>query len=313
MTTLGEPMTGITEQDVQDFLLKTEEFLAELSSDEREEALKNLSQQLHAYAHTMPGADFTKVKMALGGPRGAANFIRLKHKIPLQYTSAPNVKRAVSITLLSGLIAFFLILGVLWWKFTPILSVKEDRVQVLGGLIDIDGQLGQFKVGDSYEFSDSQFKNVFEGSYEIPPEQVEDVVIEFDRGQLEVSYTQESRLVWTCKVSAEPSDGFIRQEKEVVTMNLKSVGGTDCSIKVPAKFKYTINGDAGKVDIIAPANDTFVQLGNGMVVIAADSELSYRFDLKVGQGIVDPSFKSLSKEDGIELKVELGNGSIQKK
>jgi hypothetical protein len=306
-------MNGITEQDIQDFLLKTEEFLSDLPLQEREMAMEEWRRQLRDYAQAMPGVDFTRFKMALGGPRGAANFIRLKQKIPLQYGSGPGIKRAVVLTTAAGIIAFVLLLGFLWWKFTPIFSFKEDRVQVLGGLIDIDGQLGQVKFGDNYEFSDSQFKNVFEGTYEIPAESVEDVLIEFDRGQIEISYTPDPRIVWNCKVSAEPGEGFIRQEKEVIIMNLKSVGGTDCEIKVPTRLKHTISGDAGKVDLIAPTNDTFVQLGNGIVLIAPDSENSYRFDLKVGQGLVDPSFAPLSSEDGIEIKVDLGNGSVQKK
>lgn len=306
-------MSGITEYDIQDLLRKTEEHLSTLTVEERESALNELRETLRSYAHTVPGADFYKVKQAVGGPRGLANMLLLKARRPLEFSNYQANRRIVMVTLIASVIAFFMLLGFLWWKFTPILSVENDRVQVLGGLIDIDGQLGQVKFGDSYEFSDSQFKNVFEGSYEVPTEMVEDVQIEFDRGQLEVIYTQETRINWNCKLSNEPSDGFIRQEKDLLIVSFKNIGGVDCQVKVPAKLSYTITGDAGKVDLVAPAADTFVQLGNGMVTIAPDSEYSYKFDLKLGQGLVDPAFNGLSQDDGLEIKVELGNGQIQKK
>jgi hypothetical protein len=304
-------MSGITEQDVQDFWRKTEAFLADLPQSDREVAKQKWIEELRAYGQARGAIDFVRVKRSLGGPRGLANTILLQHKLPLN--PARTLEQSVFLILGIGFLSFTLFVSVLWWKFTPIFTVKDDRVQILGGLIDIDQQLGQVKIGDDYEYSESQFRNVFEGSYEIPQDLVEDVQIEFDRGQMEITYSNDEKIVWTCKVTAEPSEGFIRQEKELVVVNLKSVGGTDCSIKVPSRLKYTITGDAGKIDVIAPTNDTFVQLGNGIVQISPDSEFSYRFDLKVGQGIVAPEFTQISQEEGIEIKVELGNGKIQNK
>jgi hypothetical protein len=304
-------MSGITEQDIQDFWRKTEAFLNDLAPSDREVAKQKWIEELRAYGLTRGAIDFVRVKRSLGGPRGLANTILLHYKLPLH--PARTLEQSVFFILGIGFLTFTLLISALWWKFTPIFTVKDDRVQILGGLIDIDQQLGQVKIGDDYEYSDSQFKNVFEGSYEIPPDLVEDVQIEFDRGQMEITYSSDEKIVWNCRVTAEPSEGFIRQEKDLVVMNLKSVGGTDCSIKVPGRLKYTITGDAGKIDIIAPVNDTFVQLGNGLVEISPDSENNYRFDLKVGQGIVGPEFSQLSQDEGIEIKVELGNGKIQKK
>ena len=138
-------------------------------------------------------------------------------------------------------------------------------------------------------------------------------MIEFDRGQMEITYVDSNRLNWECKISSEPSEGFITQEKELVTISLKKSGGADCTFKLPSKLKYTVNGDAGKVDVIAPANDTFVQLGSGLVGIAPDSEATYRFDLRVGQGTVDDGFRDISQDNGIEIKVDLGTGRVQHK
>jgi hypothetical protein len=68
-----------------------------------------------------------------------------------------------------------------------------------------------------------------------------------------------------------------------------------------------------KIDVIAPPNDLYIQLLNGLVNINPDSELSYRMDLKVQRGMIDRTLLEQNIEDGIEIKVEIENGSIQKK
>ncbi len=302
----------INEIAVKDFLSKTEAYLQGLDLATRQAQLEEWGQTLRRYSEAHPGADLTRIKRLLGGPRGLANVILLRQGQPLKGTQARSTRQVLLWFTLVSTGLFVLLVGVLWWKFTPLIDVREDRVQVLGGLIDIDGQLGQVKVGDSFEYSDSQFKNLFEGSYEIPTEEVEDLILEFDRGQIELTYTPDNRLTWSCKVSTEPSDGFIRQQKEAVLVSFKGLGGADCSFKLPSRLKHTVHGDAGKVDVIAPTNDTFIQLGSGLVSVGPDAEVSCRFDLRVGAGQVDPALQKLSSEDGIEIKIDVGTGRVQK-
>lgn len=306
-------MADMSERDIQDFLNKVAVYLEDIPSDIKQPALEEWRSATLGYLRAHQGADIVRIHRLLGGPRVVANSIRLRTGHALKGSRAQSTRQAVAMVLGVGSLFMLVLVGVLWWKFTPILSVEQSRVQVLGGLIDIDNRLGQVKVGDSFEFSDTQYKNVFEGSYDIPDEIVEDVLLEFDRGQMELSYVDSNRISWECKISSEPSDGFITQEKELVTISLKKSGGADCTFKMPVRLKYTINGDAGKVDIIVPANDTFIQLGSGLVLIHPDSELSYRFDIRVGQGMVDPAFAAISQEGGIEVKVDVGTGSVEKK
>lgn len=302
----------MSEPEIQDFLRKTASYLADMPVQERESALEALGSSLRAHRQALPQENFIRTKRLLGGPRGAANFLRLQKRLPLRGSRAQSTRQAMLMVFGSAAIVFLLLVFIFWWKFTPIYSNDNNRVQILGGLIDIDNQLGQVKVGDNYEFSDSQFKNVFEGSYEVP-EEVEDVIVGFERGQMQITYTPDQRISWNCKVTDEPSDRFIKQDKEALEIDLRGPKGMDCIFKMPSKLKYTINGDAGKVDLVAPANDTFVQLGSGLVEVAPDSELSYRYDVKVGQGQVQGDFDMASKEGGIEIKVDVGTGNVQKK
>jgi hypothetical protein len=303
---------SMNEIEIKDFLTKTEAYLTVLDASTRQAQLQEWEQTLRRYAEANPDSDSLRIKRLLGGPRGLANVILLRQGQPLKGTKASSTRQVLTWFVLGGAGLFLLLAAFLWWKFTPLIDVREDRVQMLGGLIDIDGQLGQVKFGDSFEYSDSQYKNLFEGSYEIPTEEVEDLILEFDRGQMELTYTDDNRLSWNCKVTTEPSEGFIRQQKEAVVVSFKHLGGADCSFKLPTRLKHTINGDAGKVDLIAPANDTFVQLGSGLVTVSPDAEATYRFDLRVGQGQVDPALEKLSKEGGIEIKIDVGTGRVQK-
>lgn len=306
-------MSRVTEQEVQDFLTKTEIYLADIPMSERQTSLSEWKEKIKDYMEAFPEANFTQLKLDLGGPKVVSNLIRFQNKAPLK--SYPKHMGTKIILLIFSMAIFTLVstVGFLWWKFTPIFSTNDERTLVLGGLIDIDRQLGQVKVGDTYDFSESNYKNIFEGTYEVPINSTEDIALEFDRGQLEVSFTDETRITWSCKVSTEPSDTFIKQETELVTVSLRGIGGSDCNFKIPSKMKYTISGDEGRINVIAPPNDTFIQLGNGSVNLYPDSEQSYRYDLKVSQGIIDPYFDEQTIADGLEIKVELINGTIQKK
>lgn len=300
----------MSENDIQDFLRKVEEHLTDLPQSERLSALDEWRETFRRYHQAQPQTNTLRLKRLLGGPRGLANIIRLQHQLPLKGSPAQTTRQAVLIIIASGLLMFCLLIGFIWYKFTPIVSVEQNRLQALGGFIDIDNQLGQLKVGDSFQYSPAQYSNVFEGSYDVSDE-VEDVIIEFDRGQMELTYTAQGQLSWSCKTATEPGVEFIKQEKEALTVSMQKAGGSDCTFKLPARLKYTVNGDAGKVDVISPANDTFVQLGSGAVYILPDSELKYRFDLKVGQGTVDDELTRLSKDGGIEIKVDVGTGSVE--
>lgn len=306
-------MGQVSEQEIQDFLTKIESYLDDIPSSERQSGLLEFKNKLQSYQDAHPQFNFLQLKMSLGGPQLVANQIRLNQNQPLRTIKSQNVNRFALIFFALSFFTFTALMGVVWWKLTPFYSSTEEKIVVLGGLIEIDRQLGQAKIGDSFDFGATTYKNIFEGTFEVPATTTEDVTLEFDKAQLELTFTQDSRISWNCKVSDEPSDSFIKQEKELVTISLVGVGGSDCVFKLPSRLKYIVTGDSGKLDVIAPPNDLLVQLTNGIVAIAPDSELSYHFDLAVTSGFIDSNLKSLSVDDGIEIKVELANGSIQRK
>ncbi len=306
-------MGQVSEQEIQDFIAKIESYLEDIPSSERQTGLLEFKNKLSVYRDSHPDLNFLKLKMSLGGPQLVANQIRLERNQPLKNVSSQSINRFALIFFALSFFTFTAVVGVMWWKLTPFYSSTDEKIVVLGGLIEIDRQLGQAKIGDSFDFGETTYKNIFEGTFEVPTTTTEDVTLEFDKAQMEISFTQDSRITWNCKVSDEPSDSFIKQEKELVTVSLVGVGGSDCVFKLPSRLKYIVTGDSGKLDVIAPPNDLLVQLTNGIVSIAPDSELSYRFDLNVTNGFVDSNLRALSVDDGIEIKVELANGSIQKK
>lgn len=306
-------MGQVTEQEIQDFMTKIESYLEDMPISERQSSLLEFKNKLSAYRDTYPDHNFTKLKMSLGGPQLVANQMRFDKNFLLRSIPQQRLNRFALLFFGLCFLTFSSLVGVIWWKFTPFYSSNEEKTVILGGLIEIDRQLGQMRVGDTFDFGETTYKNIFEGTFEVPTSSTEDVTLEFDKGQMELVFTQDSRITWNCKVSNEPSDSFIKQEKELVTVSLRGVGGAECVFKLPSRLKYIVSGDSGKLDIIAPPTDILVQLTNGIVALSPDTELSYRFDLNVENGFVDPQLRDISVEDGIEIKVELSNGSVQKK
>jgi hypothetical protein len=299
--------------EYQDFLEKIARHLAPLGQSRKEEQLELLRQKLITYIQTHPQQKPLEVKRALGGIDGVVQHIFFNLNHPVTVTHHPLSAKVV---ILSLLFFFSLTAGYLWWKFTPLLRVEKDRVQVLGGLIDIDGQLGSVKFGDNYEFGDSQFEDIFEGSFDTNETDYEDIDIRFDRGQMDLNFHDLPKISWNCKVSTEPEANFIRKEKDQLLIDFSDIGGMDCTLILPSKFQFTVEGNDGLVTLNDPGNDIFVKLQNGQVLLAVKDLNRYNFDLSLSQGLIAPQLKKAKStlgEQAIEVKVELENGMIQTK
>lgn len=292
-------------------LKQVEAFLGELNTQERQEALEALRSMMEKYLESSSEKNVLSLFKKIGGPKILANQILLKNNKKLIPLGLERL-HATAIMMLGLALAFILFLTYAIYRFTPIVSVKPERIQLLGGTIDIDSRLGSFKFGSDFEFRESEYENIFDGSLDIE-ESLEDLSIQFERGQLDIETAEDGKFTWKCKLESEPNDQFFKNEKETLLINLVQYGGGQCVFKVPTQLKLTINGSSGKVDLIDLANDTYVQLANGLVSLSLNPELKYRLDTKVSNGSVDPTFKNLKDEGGIEIKVDLGNGRIQKR
>jgi hypothetical protein len=293
------------------FLKVLEGYLTEFNTQERHTIVNESRQNLTDMASKYPDWSVKKIIHALGGPKVIANRYLAEAGKKLH----PNhLSIGQGVFLAGGIMAasFALLFIYAVYRFTPLVLVKQDRIQLLGGIIDIDNRLGSFKMGTDFEFRDADYENIFDGSIDIG-EDVEDLSLNFDRGQIEIAMSADERFSWNCKLEQEPNDQFLKNEKESLSVNLSQFGGAQCNLKIPSRLKITLTGQSGKVDLVDPANDSYIQLTNGLIALSFNPELKYRVETQVSNGSVDPAFKNLKDEGGIEIKVDLQNGRIQKR
>lgn len=301
---------ALTPEEKSDFLSKTSNYLQDCSMEEKNNHLNKLKEYLDSYDKNFPETKISQLKKDLGGPAIVANNLLFQAGKKIQHQESLSIIHYLLILSLVTFIGFTSLIGFVVYRFSPLVSINEDRIQILGGLVDIDSKLGSFKVGDDYQFNQSSYENVFEGALDLS-EELEDLSLQFYRGQIEISTTDALKISWDCKLENEPSETFIKEEKEALQIDLKPYGGVDCTLKVPSKLKLTIVGENGKIDLIEPLNDSYINLKNGLVIITPHPEYKYRFDTQIENGLSDDFFKSLNDPNGIEIKVEIENGSLK--
>jgi len=211
-----------------------------------------------------------------------------------------------------GIFAFTFL--ILLWKFTPLISVDEEneRVTILGGLIDVDGKAGRLQIGadrfDGFGFE----TRTFDGNRTIDRANIRQIIVPFTHGKLEFSPSHsENELRWKCRVTGGNGTAIADESKKQFTLSLEKVGGSKCDIQLPKGVPSVISGSNGKLEIERPHSDMQVRLDNGKVTIAPEPNRKYRFDLSVANGIVD-DFVSSEAADALKIKVVVANGYIKR-
>ena len=132
--------------NINTYIKAVEKNLADLSIIDKSRIISEIHQQISANPTLMneaPIAIANEKRVALG-------FNRFD---PAKQTS---VFRFIMKSMGIMMIIFMFFIGILIWKFTPLLKVDEEnnRITILGGLIDIDAKAGKFKIGNDYHFSE---------------------------------------------------------------------------------------------------------------------------------------------------------------
>lgn len=250
----------------------------------------------------------------LGSPERVANHYRLDRGLKTFKPDRHPIFKWLSITFLGSIGLFLVFMLTLVWKFTPVFEVdeKNQRVVILGGLIDINATSGKMKIMDEYKFVDNKFTNHFDGSIDFPREEYDELVINFKSGILNLSTSPDAKLTWNCKLEVEPNEDFMDRNKGVVVINLENYEGVDCEIGVPSEVKLTVDGKDAQISVSDAEFDTYIEIENGSVFFNYNPEVDYSYDLKVENGTVAPDFTSSNEKDAYETKIYIDNGSIQK-
>ena len=299
---------------LEQFLFQLEKHLSDLSPSDRSKIVLEINEHIEENLEKHSDKSLAQILDDLGKPETVANHYRLDRGLKTFKPEKHPFWKWLSITFLGSIGLFFVFILVLVWKFTPVFEVdeKEQRVTILGGMIDINATSGKIKIMDEYRFVDNKFTNHFDGAIDFPRQDYDELVINFKSGILNLSTSTEEKLSWNCKLQVPPNDEFIDRSKSVMIIDLENYEGIDCDLKIPADIKLTVDGKDAQISVNDAEFDTFIELNNGQVHFNYNPEVDYTYDLRVKSGMVDPDFVSSNSKNAYEVRIYLENGMIDR-
>lgn len=304
----------IKNQQLEQYLAELEQALTKTLPSKRSQIVQETNQQVLQQQKSFPHKELSSILAELGSPQSLANHHLLQEGLEtVKINKRPSLLKWFFLAMLTGLGLMLLSIGLLIWKFTPLFKVDENtqRVTVLGGLIDVNGISGRIKIGNTYQFLPNKFSNQFNGSFEAPSLEYDEVVINFKSGILNIRPSLSPTLGWDCKLEKAPSEEFVNINQDTIELDLEKTGGASCTIELPQDLKITVDGREGQVNIIEPQNDFFLEMDHGQVNLTLDPEREYRYQLNVDDGqILD--LPTSSENDGTELRINLKTGIIRR-
>jgi len=302
-------------EELQQYLSKVEGYLKDISPLERANIVLEVSNQVEAQIASYPDKSIHQVLEAIGTPSSLANHYRLSKGLKTFKENKPFSFLKFCLYIIAFMsISFFVVGAIVVWKFTPVFEVdeKNNRVTVLGGLVDINGRSGRVKIMDHYQYVDNTYTNSFEGSIDILDNEFDEVVINFSSGIMNLSFTNTNKLSWVCKLESAPKENFINKSMQIIELDFEDLEGVSCDLTIPSTLKSTLDAKDGRVIVTEPLTDVYVELENGQILFKPNPEINYKYEVDAQKGTVMGNFESSTKDNAIEINLSLKNGSIIK-
>lgn len=286
-----------------EYLTTIEKYLMDLSVMERNKLLQVASEKIA----DMPTHE-------LGDPLNFANKLRAEHDFTPYFEKQKFSFLRFLFKFFGFMTAIFLIFTLfLVWKFSPILKIDEEsnRVIILGGLIDIDGQAGRIKLVDQVQFVNNSYNDDLEIT--IPMNQDKDeILVEFNSGLFNIESSLSNDFQLTCKVSKAPETNIISNDHSTIIVDMKNFKGSNCKLLIPPTKKISMDGKEASINIIKPEFHSYIDINNGNIAFEPQNEQDYKFQLKIENGFTG-NFESSDSPEAYEVNIEIENGSMTSK
>lgn len=296
---------------VEAYLLALDRALGPIALSERADIVTEIKSHILEAQNREPERSLDSILGALGEPEQVANRYLMERG--LQPSLPP--KRPIWKWLAIGVMGTFglacLTTLILVWKFTPLVHIDEekDRVVLLGGLIDLDGEKGSVRIGESFARFNGRH---FTGERKLSHPKSTTFEIPFTNGKIELTSSPDSTLRWDCELKDKPGERTeMKATKGGFQLELTKSFGAKCDIAIPAQTRVKLTGGNGKVEIIRPTFHLDATITNGKVDIRPDPAQKYKFDTTVAVGSED-DFESSDAPGALEIKVAVTNGKIER-
>ncbi|HMN67618.1 MAG TPA: hypothetical protein PKC28_03680 [Bdellovibrionales bacterium] len=302
------------ETKIEFYLLQLDRELGALPVSQRAEIITEIKSHIRDASEKDPGRPLEQILADLGTPRAVAErYLAFKGVAPRPVRNRPRrvLKWLAVGTVATFALIFFTGLTAIWY-FSPLIKVdgEKGRVVLLGGLIDIDEEIGQVKVGDLV-MNDALREGVkVQGEEDLAGKDVRVIKIPFNTAKLEILHALDQKLSWDCKAAGE-SQPEVAISAGILTLNLDRLNLARCAIRMPTGATAQFRGVNGHMQIESPRDNLDIQLDNGKVEIATDSSRAYDFEVKVKNGLQDFFPRSTAK-NAVKVKVNVVNGVVKK-
>ncbi|MCB0327924.1 MAG: hypothetical protein KDD52_09955 [Bdellovibrionales bacterium] len=264
---------------------------------------------------------------SLGEPQQVANRYLLERGITIQPKPLGySLVKWISAGFLTTLCVVVIALTLLIWKLSPIVKVDEinHRVQILGGLIDVQSDDIDFDKWKNMDFSvdwdDDDFPFSLNASREKITREGElsvssssDLIFsEFTNGKFSLSQgDKEGVLKWKCETRDKNSEQKFEELQNRKDLDFSDFSGLKCEIWMPTNRGVELKGLNGYVVINEPEVSVSAKLSNGKMSFFPKDGMKYNFDTRVNVGRLD-EFESVSEAQA-KITLRVGNGFIDNK
>lgn len=299
-------------QDLENYLARLEKCLMSTSVSERAEIITEIRSHVLDAADRDPTQGVRGVLASLGEPEVVANRYLLERGLkPSKPPKGPVVKW-LTIGFVSTFGIAVVAVLILLSMFTPLIKVDEkaNRVVILGGVIDIDGDAGKIRIGDTNLHSDKE-KGKFEGTKKITPSKHREFRIDMEVGKIKIAPSIDDRLSFECNYRGKLADHDLSESNGVVDLHIEASGGVDCNVKIPESLDLGVRVETGTVNVSDIKRSVSVEIETGELTFKPETKTKYKYDATVRTGTIE-SFDSSSSQNGVPVQFRIGVGKISK-
>lgn len=300
------------DKKLEQYLFELEKSISDFPPSLKAKVISEINVHIQESLEKFPDKNISQILDDLGPATKVANHYRLDSGFKTFKPNKNPVWKFITIAFLGSVVVFALSIGILVWKFTPVIKIDEDkqRFMLFGGLIDINGKSGKIKVFDQYKFVDNKYRNEFEGAYEMENNQ-DELLIHFNSGKLDLVNSEDKNIRWNCKLEKAPTDDIIAFKDDSIKLNLDNYGGGSCELQIPIDTKVQLEGLEGEVTLKEPEYDIFVDMDNGAINFIHAPEVEYTYSLRVQNGPKISFPDNSADPNAYEIQLELKNGSLR--
>jgi hypothetical protein len=278
---------------IETYLTSLEKALRALPVSDRADIVTEIKSHILSAMERDPTTPVGEVLSAMGEPETVANrYLAERGQTFVKPPVSPMVKWVV-IGFVATIGMLILFSTMVLFRFSPLIEVKDNRVKLLGGLIDVD--------------DDSAPSRTFKGHHHLEDDKRPLSIIAVN-SKFDLHNSQDD-FRWECKTSNSSKPMGIRGDENGLTMDLSAYEGIKCDFYLPEKHPINIEFTNGKIDVEKPHYDLTLKGANGKIDFEADSNSAYKYNLNVKVGKLD-KFSSSDKADAYKIKMQLDNGLI---